>query len=559
VKTNPRLLLCLPLVIAASTARDFSREDPTQEPDPFRIDPSPFGDPILEMKGQSTTATATQTTKVFYFPPDPFTLGGPVTLHQSTLTINGKVFHPPAELASYVNEFFLPALGSRLASHNLGEADTTRLEAYRKTRDELAAELIQHLEAVQSLDPTKREAALREFAQIQTPRIAALERDAEEIRQQLLRTKWFEDSIDWFSGRLWRVGDANLSGYFAAAAEFQTVRASAFYRPGLSVDQRWLLREIAVEIRDAAPTGRSPLQRDAGGIFFLPDTGRVTFPPDLPAATAAKVDQFVRDKAALKQELRELVVAFDQKSTAERSKAFAALEDRQIPRRVALETLADEIRREVATLSVAPPAPALPAALVQKIENYKRDRVALNHELMQELRAHPTTLVSNQRPTLARDPFNPTAAQFDHPSPADVDRPHFPPLQNPSDVLADRAAEERAQITKDFQQANAGRYRALQDQLTAIREELSSLAAAQTDQKTGRPMTAQQLVDQFNLAARQFQTTGNHQSVFTQCQRAMLEPGLSPEQRRLLFVAGQPAAEPVLSFSGSFGGRIPSW
>ena len=61
------------------------------------------------------------------------------------------------------------------------------------------------------------------------------------------------------------------------------------------------------------------------------------------------------------------------------------------------------------------------------------------------------------------------------------------------------------------------------------------VAEKQVDRKTGRPLNAETLLRQRAASMEEFDTFGRAAVIYTNYRIAMLQPGLSPEQRRLLF------------------------
>ena len=64
-------------------------------------------------------------------------------------------------------------------------------------------------------------------------------------------------------------------------------------------------------------------------------------------------------------------------------------------------------------------------------------------------------------------------------------------------------------------------------------EGLTVVAEKQTDRKTGRPLDAETLLRQYAVSMEEFNTYGRESAIYTNYRVAMLQPGLSPEQRRL--------------------------
>ena len=78
------------------------------------------------------------------------------------------------------------------------------------------------------------------------------------------------------------------------------------------------------------------------------------------------------------------------------------------------------------------------------------------------------------------------------------------------------------------------------------------LATGQIDAETGKPYTGETLLRSYSLAMERFEFHGREEVIYRGYRIAMLEPGLSAEQRRLLLGAALvnmaqplPAGEPI--------------
>ena len=511
---------------------------------PMAIPPSPFGDLILspsvvgtraslgQMRGASTFGSRLSPNfnpapagSVTFFPPLPPILGAAVTTRFFIYPLNGQAVPAPEKLADYVNEDFYPALGTRLATGNLDGKLDERIEAYRTRRTDLVNRLLEQIELTKSADPEAQERTLTAFASTQTPALVALEAEAEQLRADLVDGGFFTSGTDWSEHREWALGVTRFPAEaYAVAAEFQVMRATSYYQKGFSPEQRGLLREIALDIFEKTHPGEHLSSDATTAMFFSPELARVRLPKNLPPALVEKIGIYNREKTALKTELREAV--FDQdktKSAAKRAPVFAALADLQHPRFAALETLAEEIRRELAALPVPSSAamPRLPTGLGDRIEAYNKEKIALNTEL-------------NQRIAAARNLVAAAATvQPRGTPPPDELRPAWAATTaDPS-----RAAQALAQANADFKKENATRYESLQRDLDTIRRDVVSFARTQVDPATGRPLDPNTLMRNFNAAADRFDRIGREEGIYKNYKIATLLPGLSPEQRRLLFGA----------------------
>jgi hypothetical protein len=98
-----------------------------------------------------------------------------------------------------------------------------------------------------------------------------------------------------------------------------------------------------------------------------------------------------------------------------------------------------------------------------------------------------------------------------------------------------RQAAARREATIFFQNEHKARFAELERRYKAIREALSVVAEKQTDRATGRPLDADTLLRQYGAAMEEFDVFGRQAAIYTNYRLAMLQPGLSPAQRRLLF------------------------
>jgi hypothetical protein len=463
----------------------------------------------LPMPAPSPTYTYT------FFPPEPPIYGGKISESAgfNGISIYGRILE---QLPEWVGEPFYPPLGTRLHQGELAKGVAAHLASYRAQRDRLRNDLLDQLTVGSNLVPAAQAAALRAFARAQTPTIAALETDAEKLRDELVRGTWTKDGADWNGQRGWFLGrTGSRSGVppgYADNAEFQVTRAAAFFQPGLGAAQRGMVYELAIEEHEKIlATGPSPRIQTAAGdptvIFFSPEAARFRLPATLPAELRAKFGQFVHDKDALKRELRETLVAQDGASDSKRRAVFQKLTEQQWPRVVALDELAESIRADLATLPAPPPLPPqFPADLVARI-NANRDALA-----------------ALWRERLAVKPTFPAATPV--PSP-----PNDSHETSPAETRASRRAEFLPDETDpDLRRQTAARSAALIAERSALLAEFRA---------------AYERIATSNAAFAQF---SREEVIFRDYRAAMLTPGLSPEQRRLLFtyaLAGLAQALPM--------------
>ena len=431
----------------------------------------------------------------FFFPPDPPPLGAEL-----------RLFRPPAagapappDMAAFVNEPFYPVLSIRLAAEDLPKRLQLELDAYRAAKTGLQNELRSRIARLKSVDPDARRHELTEFALEQAPRLAALETTAGQLRSDLQRGGLyglFAGRGDWNDYRSWRLGSKSdeKSRPDSLQMEFEVMRAAVGFQDGLSPAQRRLVREAAMELQAevrqiAAAAQTAP---EASVIFFLPETARIRLPADLPPALAAKIAAFVAAKNELKAELRSTLYSYDNKGDAERAQVLAHLAEKQASRIAELEELAEDIRRrlvEVADMPGPPTPPVLPPELGARITTYRGHKL----ELLKDLHA----VLASPEPS-AKTPGKPNSVQ--------------------EQVAA-------------FNRENLARFAALKTEKDGIRETLAqSMRALGTarDQKS-----IDDLLEEFENSRQKQEVWDKYRDY----QSAVLMPGLSPEQRRLLYDA----------------------
>lgn len=422
---------------------------------------------------------ASEAGPVVFYPPNPPALGAPLPTRDATAG-RSRV---PTELTSFISDPFYAPLSMRLAAENLegklSEALRGRLDAYRATKVAVQTELRAKIDLLRETDATARLAGLEQFAREQTPRIAALEERAESLRRDLV------------------AGNAGSPGGTSRGGEADALRAAAFFQEGLSSDQRRLLREAALEKETA--TGL-----DGPWFFFSPEGARVRPFADLTADLAAKVKAYQDGKNALKRELCSAVMK------APSTTALTELAVQQAPRFAALENSAEEIRRGLVAQkdpSRRPDLPPLPPDLDARIVAYRREKLDLQKALLarvEEVTKSPAGSVhSTHKPATGGEG---TVAQ-----------------------QQERVREAIAAYTRE----NSARYVALDKSRDAIRGDLARLSNANAKGTPASAASADALLKKFSEAMQQIEIWRNYRDY----QIAVLQPGLSPEQRRLLFDA----------------------
>jgi hypothetical protein len=217
----------------------------------------------------------------------------------------------------------------------------------------------------------------------------------------------------------------------------------------------------------------------------------------MPAELRAKFGRFVHDKDALKRELHEAVIAEDGVSDSKRRAVFEKLTEQQWPRIVALDELAESIRADLAAQPappLPPPPPRFPADLIARI-NANRDALA-----------------ALWRERLAAEPTFPAATPVLSP-------PDDSHETNPTETRTSRGTASRPdEADPDLRRQMAARSADLIAERNALLAEFR--AACQ----------------RIAISNAAFAQLGREEVIFRDYRTAMLEPGLSPEQRRLLFI-----------------------
>jgi hypothetical protein len=405
----------------------------------------------------------------------------------------------PASLIPLLGEsFFMPAASAQMRGM-LSERQVTRLVDYHRTREELLAALRAKLSDMSPLPPAARARLLGEFATAQAPALQKLESDAEFIRDE---TSNLDDGRALLARRDSAPTDAasGRQSYYAAllAAQFQ---------PGLSIEQRQLLLAVAYEAAAPNQTGGSP------AAFFLPATSRVSWPRDPAPALAAALQAFSRERAALVNELIQSVTTVPAKtSRGELRKRYTALAALQAPRFASLHNLAEEIRTLAAESFPADDAAEanLPPDLVLRVGPVLIRQLAFEaatKRRMEELSAE----------------FAPVQFRLGRHAEGPVIEP----------APGTEASAPATALAGALQKANqwlAAGHRELAPPVLAAHAEIRHY------RETLEPAEAAPLDELTASIVRIFIAQHNHRR-FADYRAAVLMPGLSPAQRRLLFNA----------------------
>jgi hypothetical protein len=419
-----------------------------------------------------------------FFPPAPPPLGTvPVTADPGDLRLGA-----PVELAPFLNEPFYAPLSSHVASPDprdwLADRQKQQLEAYRASKAALQAELLARLYTLRNVEAASRLQALEAFAREQTPRLVELEKKAEQLRNDLAG-----------GGSDGNAGGPGIS--YRPGMSTEEMRAAVFYGSDLSPAQRRLLREIVIEMEEAAST-ETPPNPNGRWIFFSPETARVQLPPALPVELTAKVNAYANSKNNLKNELRAALSESGRSYVVgSRAQELAALAEKQEPRFASLEGLAEEIRRRLQGLIPdplhAPRLQSLSPELEERIATYRKAKLDLQKALLAKVQE-----------VTGREAAADSAG------------------------LQDKVQQAIAVFTRE----NAARYAALETAKEEIRSDLAHGATAHPN-GVGNDQSADRLLKNFTDSLEQYELW----RLYYEYRIAVFEPGLSPEQRRVLFAS----------------------
>lgn len=439
--------------------------------------------------------------QTIYFPPAPPVLGAPLP----SLGLFGD--DVVRSLAPYVADPFYAPLSTRVAEEDLGRRARAHLEAYQAEKVALLTALREQLAAVRAKDPATRQRMLEDFAELQTPAIEELEATADALRRDFFRTRFLGGGGDWNQFRAWHLTPSETESHTPEwrVRELRVLRAAVYYQEGLSPAQRRLLREVVMDQAAAARVSGGGLGLPPGDparvVFFSPETARLPLPAGLPDDVREMFAAYTAAKDGLKRELRERLVALDaERNTTRRVRSLQDLAAEQTARLAALEELADAIRVRLVQQPgmLAPPAPpALPGALEQRVALYLRDKNELQRVAQEKLAA--------------------ALAEFD---------------RNESARSTERRPTRRATVVRAaidaFHADSAVRIAALNAEAETIRGLLVRHTANREEAAAGKSIDV--LLREFADAFKQQQLA----SLYADYRAAVLEPGLSPPQRRLL-------------------------
>jgi hypothetical protein len=500
-------LLAIPLFSAPLLAQTLREQREQAAQARAQLEDPSFRE-LIPLIPEARQPARTERQPIFY-PPTPPPLDRPV----AHLVVPPGRFPAPPELAAYANEIFYPALGSRLQTKTLYHDLRQRLEVYRTTKVVLQRELRDQVDKWRQHPPAERRKAMQDFSRLQTPKIAELEKTAEQLRRSLVTT-----NFSWSALREWHLVDKEKRGFSPLEIAMVT-RGYAFYKRNLSAPQRRLLREITLELHNAVDDATKASQA-LPHLFFSPEPARVMFPDDMPPAVASKLATYQLKKAHLKKELYDLVTSYDGAVFGILRYSFSSLAERQQPVFEELEKLAEEIRvglSEMPQPEVVEEVPPLPPLLAYRISNVLRDRALLEREATVKADA----VIGRRYDTDVRVRG---AYRFDEGgmkvAVVPVRAARYTPPKEEGEILAKVHAELVA-IADDY----GRRLAALLNEQENIRREAAELLR---DDRRER-------VDAALFRTNRIAIMKENEDAYRDYRVAVFEPGLSPEQRRLLF------------------------
>ena len=416
----------------------------------------------------------------------------------------------PVDVDGFIGEtFYLPYKGVLIDGYLLPRR-AQRIEAYRIKRDQLLVALRGRLEELKALTGAPRESALAEFANIQAGVLHDLAFDEEAIRSDFTTSGFFKLSIDGAGTTIYHP-DATRENFLPLDPGPEEAIKAAQFQAGLSTQQRLLLHEISIELQLSGENASLP----GPYVFFWPATARIRLPVDLPAALAAKFAEFQALKNTLKSELRTAITRGQNFILlGNRTQTYTRLADEQTGRFAALEALAEEIRLGLADLPY-PDEPArteLPTDLTHRAGDTIARKAVLLRELNSQLKEFRRALLSD-RIELVPQGNGLAIAVIPIKSTPQRDKP------------ARAATIARLQtLNEDFSR----RFAALSIEIEALRSEIQR-AHGTSDRGVSRD--ADQVADEFEKSY----AIRKNWDRFHDYYMAVIHPGLSPAQRRLLF------------------------
>ncbi|MSU65613.1 MAG: hypothetical protein EXS38_05825 [Opitutus sp.] len=466
-------------------------------------DPVPNVDPMSLLPEPKTRDT--QRVPIF-FPPTVPPLDLPVA---HGVVPPGRLAAPP-ELAMFVNELFYPALSTHLFASTLYGKTRNQVGDYHAAKLALQKELRGELARLREADPATRRAALETFASAQTPRIVALEKEAERLRRELVTVGY-----SWGILREWYLKYQEKRGF--SPKEVATVmRGYAYYQNGLTPRQRRLLQEIMIELL-AAVDDTAKASAAQPYLFFSPEPARVLLPADLPADLSARIAAYQAKKSVMKKELYDAVCAHDGAAVGFWYNPLKTLMKKQVPAFVELDAMAEDIRRCLAQTSatVRPThASPLPPVLADRVSMLLRNRAAAERTATVKADA----IVDRTYEVRVR-----VAYRFDEDGMKYVVVPGLGrsgPLTKEEERFYEKVRTDLAVVADEYGRRLA---ELLNEEESIRRDAAETLGTART-----------QAVNAALLSTKQVVSLKESEEGYRDYRLAVFEPGLSAEQRRQL-------------------------
>jgi hypothetical protein len=266
----------------------------------------------------------------------------------------------PPFLLDFVGEPFFMASGNSYFAGKNDAHQIYRASRYAEARDELVAELRAKLAAISSLPLEQQRTELAAFAALQAKALHKLETEADGTREEF---NYLDDGRALMKQRDGLAPDEamRLRTYYAALR-------SAHHMPGLSIQQRQLLESIAHEHSSASdPAGQ------ARSAFFLPASARISWLHSDDAELNSCWESFQRLRREIADQLIQTVLELPPKiSRSAARKIHSSLAEKQALPFAELERLAEEIRVDLAKKPrlLAPPDSGHPSELVRLAGEY---------------------------------------------------------------------------------------------------------------------------------------------------------------------------------------------
>jgi hypothetical protein len=464
----------------------------------------------------TTPARSEANSRLFYFPPWPPVLDAPLPVSNYPHLDRG-----PRLERLILEPFYTPYASRRAAWFGTDEV-RSRIDEYLQRRDELLRELREQIENGRRESTAIMTERLSALASAQAPRIQELETEAEALRAELVPSglsRYFFASLDWDIDRPWRLGveDRQLPAAETLGFEFKVLRAAIYFQPGLSPEQRRLLREIALEVQiETFAPGHGTAPRQQRPFSFLPEGAQLILPPASTPSLEVRITDFNDLKNGLKQELRTALYKMDTRKPAEREAQLQQLARDQRPRFAQLEVDAEAIRIAVSRLPEFHQAgqTPFPPALAARVEAYQTKKKSLQRTIQNKLEE-------------IRRSLEPSSATFRHVLTSDGGEALVIDAKDPAPPR-EKLQAARAEL-RLLNQQNTPEFELLNRMNDQIRSETAAWSEQTVSGNKGRSID--DLLKDFESENRRQKTA----AVYQDYRDAVFLPGLSPEQRRLLF------------------------